>query len=67
MCMKLMMFKSPEVAEKLRASGFAIFKQNLGNEKYFAVEDTPASHQALMMLKAQFDCSDIRFADKLYF
>lgn len=65
--MKLMMFKNPEVADRLRTSGFAIFKQNLGNEKYFAVEDTPASHQALMTLKAQFDCSDIRFADKLYF
>ena len=65
--MKLMMFKNPEVAERLRAPGFALFKQHLGSEKYFAVEDTPASHQALMSMKAQFDCSDIRYADKLYF
>ena len=65
--MKLMMFKNPEVAERLRASGFAIFKQNLGSEKYFAVEDTPASHQALMLMKAQFDIPDIKIADKLYF
>ena len=64
---KLIMFKSPEVAERLRASGFSIFKQNLGKDQYFAVEDTPASHQALMSMKVQFDCSDIRYADKLYF
>ena len=64
---KLIMFKNPEVADKMRVSGFCIFKQNLGTDHYFAVEDTPASHQALMTLKAQFDCSDIRFADKLYF
>lgn len=65
--MKLIMFKSPDVADRLRASGFCIFKQNLGKDQYFAVEYTPASHQALMTMKAQFDCSDIRYADKLYF
>ena len=64
---KLIMFKNPEVADKMRASGFCIFKQNLGNDHYFAVEDTPASHQALMTMKAQFDLSDIKIADKLYF
>ena len=64
---KLIMFKSPEVAERLRASGFSIFKQNLGKDQYFAVEDTNASHQALMSMKAQFDLSDIKIADKLYF
>lgn len=64
---KIIMFKSPDVADCLRSSGFCVFKQNLGKDQYFAVEDTPASHQALMTLKAQFDCSDIRFADKLYF
>ena len=64
---KLIMFKNPEVADKMRASGFCIFKQNLGTDHYFAVEDTPASHQALMIMKAQFDLSDIKIADKLYF
>lgn len=64
---KLIMFKNPEVADKMRASGFCIFKQNLGTDHYFAVEDTPASHQALMTMKAQFDLSDIKIADKLYF
>lgn len=64
---KLIMFKSPEVAERLRSSGFSIFKQNLGKDQYFAVEDTPASHQALMSMKAQFDLSNIKIADKLYF
>lgn len=64
---KLMMFKNPELAEQLRSSGFVLFMQNLGDEKYFAVEDTPASRQALMTMKAQFDCSDIRYTDKLYF
>lgn len=61
------MFKSLDVADCLCASGFCVFKQNLGKDQYFAVEDTPASHQALMSMKAQFDCSDIRYADKLYF
>ena len=64
---KLIMFKNSEVADKMRASGFCIFKQNLGTDHYFAVEDTPASHQALMTMKAQFDLSDIKIADKLYF
>ena len=64
---KLIMFKNPEVADKMSASGFCIFKQNLGTDHYFAVEDTPASHQALMTMKAQFDLSDIKIADKLYF
>lgn len=64
---KLIMFKNPEVADKMRASGFCIFKQNLGTDHYFTVEDTPASHQALMTMKAQFDLSDIKIADKLYF
>ena len=64
---KLIMFKNPEVADWMRASGFCIFKQNLGNDHYFAVEDTPASHQALMTMKVQFDLSDIKIADKLYF
>ena len=64
---KLIMFKNPEAADKMRASGFCIFKQNLGTDHYFAVEDTPASHQALMTMKAQFDLSDIKIADKLYF
>ena len=64
---KLIMFKSPDVADCLRSSGFCVFKQNLGKDQYFAVEDTPASHQALMTMKAQFDLSDIKIADKLYF
>ena len=64
---KIIMFKSPDVADCLRSSGFCVFKQNLGKDQYFAVEDTPASHQALMSMKAQFDLSDIKIADKLYF
>lgn len=64
---KLIMFKNPEVADRMRASGFCILKQNLGDDHYFAVEDTPASHQALMTMKVQFDLSDIKIADKLYF
>ena len=64
---KLIRFKNPDVAGMLRSSGFCVFKQNLGKDQYFAVEDTPASHQALMSMKAQFDLSDMKIADKLYF
>ena len=64
---KIIMFKSPDVADCLRSSGFCVFKQNLGKDQYFAVEDTPASHQALMLMKAQFDIPDIKIAAKLYF
>lgn len=65
--MKILMFKDPAAAQLLRAAGFSVFQQSMGNQRFFAAEDSSAVRNELNKTKGTFDWSSVLTIDRMMF
>ena len=65
--MRILMFKDPAAAQLLRAAGFSVFQQNMGNQRFFAAEDSSAVRNELNKAKGTFNWSSVLTIDRMMF
>ena len=64
---RLMIFKTPDLAQKMREAGFAVLKQQYNGKDCFAVEETAELMEFLTRHKQLFAEEKFAFAHTLNF